>query len=77
MRQNFSKGDVFSDCNLLSPEKWLNIPTKRKEKYLMFAMMKGHSVLHCVVWEKKVSSTGCRVGNPPHDLFLAHEKSGE
>lgn len=43
----------------------------------MFAMMKGHSVLHCVVWEKKVSPTGCRVGNPPHDLFLAHEKSGE
>lgn len=26
-------------------------------------MMKGHSVLHCVVWEKKVSPTGCRIGN--------------
>ena len=41
-------------------------------------MMKGHSVLHCVcLGKKKVSPTGCRVGNPPHDLFLAHEKSGE
>ncbi len=48
-------------------------------------MMKGQSVLHCVVCKKTQKNVGStmatptsfRVENPPHDLFLAHEKSDE
>lgn len=46
-------------------------------------MMKGLSVLHCVCLLKKTfgsamaTLTNCREGNPPHDLFIAYEKSGE
>lgn len=55
-----------------------HIPIKRIEKYLMFTMMKGWSVLHCVCLQKNLGGAmatpaNCRVGNPPHDLFIVYE----